>query len=161
MSTDSFLPNAFDCLAQLLRFSSTAATEHLQKRFEATLDKIRCICLNERTPYTLNDHYFFNNRAKFLGQYKTMYRQSQGHKTLLDTLQGQNPSVSVSTRSARWQDVQSVMGGLASLGLPGLKPTDLARLLPDDEMTPGLEIMANVRAYYKGMSIDLLLGDKT
>ncbi|KAG8988902.1 hypothetical protein FRB94_010068 [Tulasnella sp. JGI-2019a] len=125
--------------------------EHLRQRFQTTLDKVKSVCANEVAPYTMNDHYFFSNRSNFLGQYKTIYRQSQGHKALLNTLQNYG------VRSSDWgeevvgypPDINGVMAGLAQMGIPGLKATEIAKLLPEDEMTPGLEIMAEVKAYFK------------
>ncbi|KAG8853984.1 hypothetical protein FRB96_007847 [Tulasnella sp. 330] len=127
---------------------TVVVAEHLRQRFQGTLNKIKNLCANELTPYTLNDHYFFSNRSQFLGQYKNVYRQSRGHKALLTSLQTHN-SPANAAHDQRWQEINDVMGGLARLGIPGLKPTDLAKLLPEDEMTPGLEIMAEVRAYFK------------
>ncbi|KAG8994195.1 hypothetical protein FRB94_010066 [Tulasnella sp. JGI-2019a] len=124
------------------------AAERIRYRFQATLDKIKSLCANERTPYTLNDHYFFESRTKFLGHYKAVYRQSRGHKALLAALQGHD-SETRTVHDQRWQDINDAMAALARLGIPGLKPADLARLLPEDEMTPGLEIMAEVKAYFK------------
>ncbi|KAF7304101.1 hypothetical protein MIND_00641600 [Mycena indigotica] len=45
--------------------------------------------------------------------------------------------------------ISSVLGQLASLGLPGVAAADLAKLLPSDKMEPALEIMADVRAYFQ------------
>ncbi|KAG8877756.1 hypothetical protein FRB97_003128 [Tulasnella sp. 331] len=135
-------------LGGLLDAVAVVVTERLRRRFQTTLDRIKSLCANELTPYTLNEHYFFSNRSQFLGQYKNVYRQSKGHKALLASLQTYN-SLKNAGYDQHWQNIHDVMGGLAKLGVPGLKPTDLAKLLPEDEMAPGLEIMADVRAYFK------------
>ncbi|KAF8957357.1 P-loop containing nucleoside triphosphate hydrolase protein [Flammula alnicola] len=42
-----------------------------------------------------------------------------------------------------------VLGGLAEIGMTGVKPEDLQKLLPPDRMEPALVIMADVRAYFQ------------
>ena len=48
--------------------------------------------------------------------------------------------------------VKSALASLAAIGLPGVKAEDLAKLLPPDRMEPALMIMADVRAYFQGVS---------
>jgi hypothetical protein len=43
-----------------------------------------------------------------------------------------------------------VLAGLAEIGIHGVKPEDLAKLIPPDAMEPALNIMADVRAYFQG-----------
>ena len=54
------------------------------------------------------------------------------------------PSTSQSTGIAK------IMAGLAEIGMSGIKPEELPRLLPSDSMEPALVIMAEVRAYFQG-----------
>ena len=44
------------------------------------------------------------------------------------------------------------MSGLSDIGINGVTPADLAKLLPPDRFSPALEIMAEVRAYFQGNS---------
>jgi len=43
----------------------------------------------------------------------------------------------------------TALSALKSFGIHGLTATDLSKLLPEDKMAPGLEIMAEVRAYFQ------------
>lgn len=47
--------------------------------------------------------------------------------------------------------IAKVLAGLAEMGINGVKPEDLPKLLPADKMEPALAIMADVRAYFQGM----------
>ena len=46
--------------------------------------------------------------------------------------------------------IAKIMAGLAEIGMTGIKPEQLPRLLPADSMQPALVIMAEVRAYFQG-----------
>lgn len=47
------------------------------------------------------------------------------------------------------QDVAEVLAGLARLGFTGLKPEDLGKLNPVDDYEEEIQVMAEVRAYFK------------
>jgi hypothetical protein len=55
-----------------------------------------------------------------------------------------DPSISQSTSIAK------IMAGLAEIGMTGIRPEELPKLLPSDSMEPALMIMAEVRAYFQG-----------
>ena len=46
--------------------------------------------------------------------------------------------------------ITKIMTGLAEIGMSGIEPEQLPRLLPPDRMEPALVIMAEVRAYFQG-----------
>jgi hypothetical protein len=46
--------------------------------------------------------------------------------------------------------IAKVLAGLVEIGIIGVKPEDLAKLIPPDGMEPALVIMADVRAYFQG-----------
>ena len=46
--------------------------------------------------------------------------------------------------------ITKIMSGLAEIGMTGIEPEHLPRLLPSDRMEPALVIMAEVRAYFQG-----------
>ena len=46
--------------------------------------------------------------------------------------------------------IAKIMAGLAEIGMTGIKPEQLPRLLPADSMQPALVIMAEVRAFFQG-----------
>ncbi|KAG8994196.1 hypothetical protein FRB94_010067 [Tulasnella sp. JGI-2019a] len=140
LATDYFRKQSLGGLQNAVR---GVVTEKIHQRSQVTEVKVRSLYANERTPYTLNDHYFLDNRSKFLSEFKAIYRESCGHSQLLANL---SPT---DGRDWRWQTINDVVAGMAKLGLLGLQPMDLLRMLPEDGMTPGLEIMAEVKAYFK------------
>jgi len=127
-----------------LRDTVTAiARKRIQNRFLATIEKINSLCASEETPYTQNEHYFFSFRSKLLGRYKAIYRQSRGQQGVVTLLRAYNPPHNNNSH------VANALSYLANLGISGIVAEDLAKLLPDDEMAPALEIMAEVRAYFQ------------
>ena len=60
-----------------------------------------------------------------------------------------NPSASGSS-TPQPTGIAKVMAGLAEIGMTGIKPEDLPKLLSSDSMEPALMIMAEVRAYFQG-----------
>jgi len=145
----------------------------------ATSDKVEGLCDSENAPYTQNEHYFFDYRAKLLRRYKLIYEQSRGQHRLVTALQKHIPSIhnfSAPTpmfepaapraptphmfghapRSScedeeddRGRNIDTALAALAKIGINGLVAADFAKLMSDDDMTPALEIMAEVRAYFQ------------
>lgn len=73
----------------------------------------------------------------------------------MDSIESYRPSTS-QTNSSRAKTVEpqemgiaKVLSGLAEMGLPGIKPEDISKLLPPDRMEHALIIMADVRAYFQ------------
>ena len=52
--------------------------------------------------------------------------------------------------------IAKVMAGLAEIGMTGITPEELPRLLRPDSMEPALVIMAEVRAYFQGNWLSLI-----
>jgi hypothetical protein len=52
--------------------------------------------------------------------------------------------------------LRKILSGLSEVGIDGVTPADLAKLLPPDQYSPALEIMAEVRAYFQGESPRLI-----
>ena len=52
--------------------------------------------------------------------------------------------------STRIKIINIALADLAAIGIRGLTAADFSKLVPDDDMTPALEIMAEVRAYFQG-----------
>ena len=57
------------------------------------------------------------------------------------------------TASQKITGITKVLTGLAEIGMSGIEPEQLPRLLPPDRMEPALVIMAEVRAYFQGIII--------
>jgi hypothetical protein len=62
-----------------------------------------------------------------------------------------------SSREPTPKGLAKVLTGLAEMGMVGIKPDDIPKLLPPDRMEPAIHIMSDVRAYFQGESIFFLL----
>lgn len=49
--------------------------------------------------------------------------------------------------------IAKILSGLAEVGISGVKPEDIPKLLPPDTMEPAMTIMAEVRAYFQGTDL--------
>ncbi|KAG8853986.1 hypothetical protein FRB96_007849 [Tulasnella sp. 330] len=127
------------------------ATDEIQKRFQNTLEQITSLCNSEHTPYTQNDHYFYAYKSKLLGVYKEVYRRSRKEQGIVSSLQGFVPNMRPNEENQQklFDNITAALTHLTVLGYQGLTATDLTKLLPEDENSPALEIMAEVRAYFQ------------
>ncbi|KAK7043329.1 P-loop containing nucleoside triphosphate hydrolase protein [Favolaschia claudopus] len=115
--------------------------EYMKRRAQAADSLIsKFISLEQGSPITLNEHYLADYKAKFLTHYRGARQKTQ------------NPDLSYaieSSNSTEYLGMQDILAGLANLGLNGVAPEDLSKLLPPDRMDPALNIMADVRAYFQ------------
>lgn len=107
-------------------------------------------------PFSLNTHYFADYKDKFLAHYKGT-REKYERGALIDVIDKCNKKPRKSSKTD-WHDseptgIDKVLAGLAEMGMSGVKPEDLPKLLPPDRMEPALLIMADVRAYFQGTFI--------
>ncbi|KAG8931126.1 hypothetical protein FRC01_001827 [Tulasnella sp. 417] len=128
-----------------------ADVNHVQDLAESATQKLDELCQAEATPYTQNEHYFFDYREKLLLRYKAMHRRIKSQTSVIQSLQNHD-----STKQPRgysdqpqWQKINEALAALATVGIPGVVAIDLIKLLPDDSMGPAFEIMAEVRAYFQ------------
>ncbi|KAG8913177.1 hypothetical protein FRC00_002894 [Tulasnella sp. 408] len=125
---------------------------HMQELAKAAMQKVEGLVQTEDAPYTQNDHYFFDYRTKLLLRYKAAHRKSKSQSSVIQSLQdhdlSRKPQRSTDAQT-QWQNINEVLSGLATIGIPGIIATDLIKLLPDDNMGPAFEIMAEVRAYFQ------------
>lgn len=121
---------------------------HIQRSADATEQRINFLLEEEQEPFTMNDHYLMDYRSKFLGYYKAIRQKSQ--TSFIDNLESDE-------REAR-NAVSRVISNLAELGLRPVDRSSLPRLLPPDPLESGIEIMAEVRAYFQGSNHFLCLG---
>lgn len=117
--------------------------------FENTKKKIDWLVQLERQAFTLNTHYLADYRDKFLAHYKGA-RQAGEHGDLVERIRRYIPGGPPDVFAGAPEDaISKVLSGLVELGMPGIKPEDIPKLLPADELEPALEIMADVRAYFQ------------
>ncbi|KAJ3524152.1 hypothetical protein NMY22_g11127 [Coprinellus aureogranulatus] len=132
-------------------------SSHLKECLQRAEERLEWLVRVEDLPFTLNQHYLTYYKSKFLGYYKEV-RQA----VVQDKVAGQvkayveDPSshtvtsykhnkYGVSEPSA----MAKAMSALAEMGITGIRPEDLLKILPEDEMSPALNIMADVRAYFQ------------
>lgn len=125
----------------------------MQDLAESAMQKLEDLCQAEATPYTQNEHYFFDYREKLLLRYKAMHRRIKSQTGVVQSLQahdsGRQPQ-QYSSQQKQWENINNALAALATVGIPGVVAIDLIRLLPDGGMGPAFEIMAEVRAYFQG-----------
>ncbi|KAG5220009.1 P-loop containing nucleoside triphosphate hydrolase protein [Salix suchowensis] len=98
-------------------------------------------------------------RDKFLSFYKAV-RQSQRNPELLASINDHltnppkaavyNRNGHIVTDAVQPNGIAKILSGLAEVGISGVKPEDIPKLLPSDTMEPAITIMAEVRAYFQG-----------
>jgi len=113
---------------------------HIQRCADVTEQRISFLLEEEKEPFTLNEYYFMDYRAKFLGYYRGIRQRAEGN--FVDRLQSNDRE----TKAV----VNKVISSLAELGLHSVESSSLARLLPPDPMETAIEIMSEVQAYFQG-----------
>ena len=125
---------------------SLLVQELVKACLESTKHKIDWLTDLERQAFTLNTHYLADYRDKFLAHYKGA-RQAGEHGDFIDRIRRYVPA------DEGEDAISKILSGLVELGVAGVKPEDIPKLLPPDEMEPAIEIMADVRAYFQGGSL--------
>ena len=130
--------------------------QYIKCCLERTEEHISWLLEVEDWPFTLNTHYLSDYKAKFLAHYKGS-RQTYTQVNLIKSIQSYNPTVGSPNYhvpgTLQPTGIAKILAGLAEVGLSGVKPEDLPKLLPFDSMEPALMIMAEVRAYFQGSCI--------
>lgn len=142
------------------------ARAHIRESARDMAEKLEGLCRSEASPYTQNEHYFFDYKARFLRRYRLMYKQSMGSSQgLVASLQNHDSAdhVGIPGRESvmsntsdrdefyhRGRAINAALSALSSIGIEGICPADFINLLPSDDMGPALDIMAEVRAYFQG-----------
>jgi hypothetical protein len=120
----------------------------------STQERVTWILALEDRPFSLNTHYLADYKSKFLAYYKGA-REQDRNKDLMSAIQSYSPPLAVPLRRPGYADpsligIAKVLAGLVEIGIHGVKPEDLAKLIPPDGMEPAMNIMADVRAYFQG-----------
>ena len=110
--------------------------DHLDAAAIRSKEKIEWLLKVEKSPATLNTHYYLDYKNKFLAHYK-----ASRHNTNLAAGMWVPPE----------NDVLAAIFALSRLRIRAQRD-DLHRLLPSDPMEAALGIMASVRGYFQGTS---------
>ena len=131
----------------------TIIQQYIKYCLERTEERISWLLEVEDWPFTLNTHYLSDYKDKFLAYYKGS-RENYTQVDLNNSIQSYTyDSSNASQGSYQPTGIAKILAGLAEVGLYGVKPEDLPKLLPSDSMEPALMIMADVRAYFQGTCI--------
>lgn len=85
-----------------------------------------------------------------LTRYKIIHQELQGKANLVTALSSYNPNNNNSTGNYhQWNYLNDAISNLANFGIT-VKAEDFVMLLPQHDLTPALDIMAEVRAYFQG-----------
>jgi len=127
--------------------SSVVVLDQIRECCEKTKVMIEWLCHIEKRPFTLNTHYFSDYKQKFLTYYKAC-RENDTNPSVVKGIKAYKEGLASATYSE--PAITKVLSGLASIGLSGVKPGDIAKLFPEDEYDVSLTIMASVRGYFQG-----------
>lgn len=122
--------------------------DHIKKCMERAEERIEWLLALEDQPFTLNTHYLADYRDKFLAYYKGA-REKDYNATLTSAIEAYGPPASKGLSTQSPIGIDRIMKGMTELGMYGVKPEDLMKLIPPDAMEPALGIMADVRAYFQ------------
>ena len=141
-----------------LVFSSgyrTIIQTHINQCVYRAEDKVSWLLAVEDRPFSLNTHYLSDYKSKFLAHYKGS-REKYEDSDLSNLISEYVPNVPLRGKNQQQMQlpatgIAKIMAGFAEIGMHGIKPQDLPKLLPPDRMEPALTIMADVRAYFQGL----------
>ncbi|KAF9479395.1 hypothetical protein BDN70DRAFT_878878 [Pholiota conissans] len=132
--------------------------QHMKQCLERAEERIKWLMELEASPFSLNTHYLSDYKAKYLAHYKGA-RDECNRSHLTKAIQvyanqskpqpPQQKGANTVIPSTEMTGIAKILTGLAEIGMTGVKPEDLANLLPPDRMEPALVIMADVRAYFQ------------
>lgn len=126
--------------------------DHLNKCKERTEERIEWLVKLEDRPFSLNTHYLTDYKEKFLAHFCTA-REKDRNPVLMAAIEVYSPPLSQpQTRGfppPAPTGIAKVLASLVEMGIVGVKPDALAKLMEPDGMEPALNIMADVRAYFQ------------
>lgn len=139
-----------DLLTDFTRVSNIVIAR-LDQCSKETTKRIEFLLKVEEEPSTRNTDYFKDYRRRFLSFYSGLFHED-GSDCFIDRIQGR---MYQTTEFSRALDI--IMLNLPRIGFRYVKPLELVGLLRASEDTDdALKIMADVRAYFQGMSLDFL-----
>jgi hypothetical protein len=121
---------------------------HLEECSKTTSDLINLLLKIEMEPSTTNTNYFNDYQKKFLSFYKGLFHKDS-NDNFVERVQGRMNQSSDFTRA-----LDTIISNLPKIGFHNVTPLDLGVLKASEESEHmnALKIMADVRAYFQGMS---------
>jgi hypothetical protein len=128
---------------------------HMKHCRERAEERIKWLLELKDSPFSLNTHYLADYKDKFLAHYKGA-RDQDYCADLMKAIQKYKDKSKVANKSKATTEatgITKILTGFAEIKMT-VKPEDLAKLLPADQMGPALVVMADVRAYFQGQSFN-------
>ncbi|KAG6825067.1 hypothetical protein H0H92_004951 [Tricholoma furcatifolium] len=123
--------------------------DHLKKCLERAEERIDWLVKLEDRPFTLNTHYLIDYKEKFLAHFRSA-REKDRNPRLMSAIEEYRPTPLLrGSSSPAPSGVAKVLASLVEMGITGVKPESLVKLIEPDGMEPALHIMADVRAYFQ------------
>lgn len=131
----------------------TIIQKHVNECLQRAEERIEWLLKLEDRPFSLNTHYLADYKDKFYSYYKGA-RERDEKSDLMKLISNYRPSSNTVKSTPTYGDppptgLAKVLTGLAEMGLAGIKPEDIPKLLPPDRMEPAIHIMSDVRAYFQ------------
>ncbi|PCH35511.1 hypothetical protein WOLCODRAFT_107442 [Wolfiporia cocos MD-104 SS10] len=123
-------------------------TERIAGCAESTKERLEWLLEVESRPRTINEHHYRDYRDKILAHYKGS-RPQYNNVSLLELLAGYDQASDEQRNQDLHETICKVLSGFDELGIHGVRPTDLPKVLPADPYEPAIAIMASVRAYFQ------------
>jgi hypothetical protein len=139
-----------DILIEITRISNIVISR-LEQCTKETTKRIEFLLKVEEEPSTRNTSYFKDYRRKFLDFYSGVFH-GYNNDWYIDRIEERT------NRSKEFSiALNTIISNLPKIGFHNVEPLELAVLMRASEDTEdALKIMADVRAYFQGMSLDFL-----
>ena len=128
-------------------YISNVVVAHLDQCSKETSNLINLLLKVEMEPSTRNTNYFKDYHRKFLSFYKGLFHEDS-NDSFVERIQGRMNQSSEFIRA-----LDTIMSTLPKIGFNHVTPLELGVLQASEESNDALKIMADVRAYFQGMSL--------
>ncbi|KAG6839341.1 hypothetical protein C0991_003440, partial [Blastosporella zonata] len=153
---------------QLAQRVKVLLQDHLNQCMESAEERVNWLLKLEGRAFSLNTHYLADYKDKFLAHYRSAREKDRSPKLMAAIDEYTYRSAREKDRNHKLIDeytarftrgyprpllppsgIAKVLASLVEMGIHGVKPEALAKLIEPDGMEPALIIMADVRAYFQ------------
>jgi hypothetical protein len=128
-------------------YISNIVVAHLDQCSKETSNLINLLLKVENEPSTRNTNYFKDYHRKFLSFYKGLFHKDS-NDSFVERIQGRMNQTTEFIRA-----LDTIMSSLPKIGFNHVNPLELGVLQASEDSNEALKIMADVRAYFQGMSL--------
>jgi hypothetical protein len=134
------------CSVNIIHISNIIV-DHLDQCSKETSNLIKFLLKVEMEPSTKNNNYFKDYHRKFFSFYKGLFHKDSNDR-FIERVQARVNQSPEFTKA-----LDNIMSNLPKIGFHHVAPLELAILQASEESNDALKIMADVRAYFQGMSL--------